>query len=171
MTSPVRYSSDSRIKDLEDDIHALAIGLKKISFANSLSRETAESYLYFMLLNRFYSTIASIKHIGFQEETEWRIILSTQEKTSPLLLEHKDIIQKQVVDIKGIPQQIYKINLRKLYQTPEGESTIPDLLDKIIIGPSQNPELIKETFYDILCEKNIDWPKDKIIISDIPLRI
>ncbi len=171
MTSPVRYSSHSQIRYLEDDIHALIVQLRAISFSHSPPQEHEESALFFIFLNKFYSTIASIKHIGFQEEKEWRIILSTQGEISPSLSEHKDILKKQVVDIRGIPQQIYKINLPRLYNISQEESMIPHLLNKIIIGPSHNPELIKEVFCDILREKNIDLSTDKIVISDIPLRI
>jgi hypothetical protein len=47
---------------------------------------------------------------------------------------------------------------------------LAQLIDRIIIGPTEFPEAIKEAFTDILANSGVSSPEAKVVVSDIPLR-
>lgn len=47
---------------------------------------------------------------------------------------------------------------------------LPELLDRIIIGPCEFPVVIFRAFRQLLSDRNVPDLQNKIIISDIPLR-
>lgn len=62
------------------------------------------------------------------------------------------------------------INLNDL--NCDGYSTrAKDIIDKIIIGPSDNPQQLKEIFIDVLLKKGVVDAEKRVVISDIPLRV
>lgn len=172
LTSPVLYVDPHDLSNLEMKIDDLISELKRIIFSHQIYKPDEEKLLLSYLVSIIYISICSIKHAGFKEEKEWRIILSTDKKMSSSLNDKEDVLKKEMEEISGISQWIYKLNLRKMFERKlENNSAIPYLLNKIIIGPSNNPDMIKKSFCDILESKSISTKKDDIRISDIPLRI
>lgn len=115
-----------------------------------------------------YMYVISLKHQGFWEEREWRIILSSPfSDTAPTI--PQKFIERSIENIKGNPEVIYKLNLKELsFINPKGES----LLEKIIIGPTANSEILVDSFSEILKNKGFDDEqiKNMITVSNIPLR-
>ena len=68
------------------------------------------------------------KHPGFHEEKEWQVIYSPKFERSEYL---KDDLQV----IRGTPQPIVEIPLKNIPQEGFFGAAIPEILDRIIIGP------------------------------------
>lgn len=108
----------------------------------------------------------SIKHPGFSEESEWRIIHRPYEFSSSM-------VQPMNVTIGGIPQTIYQLP----FHNPKkgNEFSIPQLdLDKILagvmLGPCAYPETVFRALRDEMEAAGISEPEKRIIVSNIPLR-
>ena len=148
--SPVEYLTQEeftqKIDEILRNIESHRSELKNVSL-DVLGRYFVETILF---------AIISIKHPGFEEEREWRIVLQVPQV--PVFL------KKDSESIDGTPQTIYKIPL-------VGDViAIPNLLDHIIIGPTYYPDTIKNVFIDEL--KNVGFMVDdkSVIASNIPLR-
>jgi len=112
----------------------------------------------------FYFAALSTKHPGFAEEKEWRVIHSPTLMPSTVLKASTEVIA-------GVPQEVYKIPFQNFPDQGLEGATIPELLDRIIIGPTQ----YSQTIYDAFVSeperfKGVSDPSSRVIISDIPLR-
>ncbi len=119
----------------------------------SVNREFARRALVFVL----QSALASIKHRGFEEEREWRIIYNPQFHT-------QDGLAPIVKSINGVPQLIYQIALQK----GKSRYSLLDYIDRLIVGPTQYPNEIAQALKLALNEK--DAGRIPVVVSDIPLR-
>ena len=72
--------------------------------------------------------------------------------------------------IGGTPQLIYKIPLQNVPEEGFHGVEIPELIDRIIIGPTQYDSATREAFVDRLGEAGVSDPEDRVIVSKIPLR-
>lgn len=104
-----------------------------------------------------------LKHKGFSEEKEWRIIYLPQALPS-------DNIERGVEVIGGIPQIVYKIPLENNVEKQIDGVSIPDLIERVIVGPSVYPMPIFDAFSNILLDAGIPDPGARLVVSDIPLR-
>lgn len=109
--------------------------------------------------------IASVclKHPGFKEEKEWRAIYFA-------LNCHTNPLPNNVEMIQGIPQIVYKLKLEANPEKGLGWIDVPDLVDKIIIGPTQYPDPIVKAFEDALHKAGVANPEERIAVSNLPLR-
>lgn len=104
----------------------------------------------------------SVKHPGFDEENEIRLV----GMMLPTTIERK---RQGIKALKGVPQRVWRFALTH-YSTEKKEcSTMDDVLDKILIGPSNDKEAKRETFVEKLKELKVNNPKRKVLVSDIPL--
>lgn len=161
LTTPVVYSDEAFIKIIPSI-------LKKLDSEDFISyfKYRGINYFFHILSRYIYVCIISIKHPGFKEEREWRIILSSYSKGDEQYINNK-IIKSEVETQFGHPEKIYKINLKAFDFMSNNSSR---LLEKIIIGPSENANMVKEAFIHLLTNKKINNPESLIQISDIPLR-
>ncbi|MDD2368643.1 MAG: DUF2971 domain-containing protein [Sulfuricurvum sp.] len=106
-----------------------------------------------------------LKHPGFKEEGEWRVIYlpKMQEQAN-------ELIEKSVESIAGVPQIVYKLVLEEYKNLEVTSMSIPNLVNKIIIGPTQYPLALLDAFHILLNEAGVSDTSNKIVISDIPLR-
>jgi hypothetical protein len=156
-TSPVMYADTAKfkseflnfIKNLEDNIEWLK-EQGPVCFVQSM--ETA-----------LVAAILSTKHPAFAEEREWRVIYS------PTVM-RSDNIKMEVMAVGGIPQRIQKLPLKDIPEAGLVGITIPDFLDRIIIGPTQEPNPIAAALGSLLSNLNVTNPYDRIRISNVPLR-
>jgi hypothetical protein len=111
----------------------------------------------------FHAAVLSTKHPGFAEEREWRVIYSPT-------IEHSDKIEASVETIGGVPQRVYKIPLVNHPEEGFTGATIPELLDRIIIGPTQYPWPIYDAFVEELRQRGVPDAASRVFVSDIPLR-
>lgn len=106
----------------------------------------------------------SMKHPGFEEEKEWRLLYLPTIFSSAAL-------QDAIVTISGVPQKIFRIPLAD--QPDHGISGVTprDLIRRIIIGPTQFGSTIAAAFAARLQAHGVPEPWAKLQLSDIPLRV
>lgn len=67
--------------------------------------------------------------------------------------------------IQGVPQPIYKIPLKDIPDELVGIE-IPALLDRIIIGPTRDPQPIWEAFKDLLAATGAAPAREGVSVHD-----
>lgn len=156
-TLPVIYSDD--IMDLFNDL----VGRieENRDFICSLEKEYIQNILTWL----FCIWSVSIKHPGFSEEQEWRIVYFGTKKS--------EYLKEEIILRNGLPQKIFKIPLKDIPEIGLRGVEIPSLLNKIIVGPTyDNASVdIAEALIDMLKEENVEEVYSKIHLSNIPLRV
>ncbi|CCA89783.1 DUF2971 domain-containing protein [Novosphingobium sp. PP1Y] len=109
-------------------------------------------------------SMLSLKHPGFEEEQEWRVIHRPYEFSSSRLL-------PQTITIGGIPQAVYELPFHNpgkdaLFDIPQLD--LKEILAGIIIGPCLYPETVFRAFRDQMVALGQGNPV--IHVSHIPLR-
>ena len=155
--SPVAYFEK---ENFNIEVQNLIVRMKQNeSFLKEINEDVIKAYLFQAL--RF--AILSTKHPCFKEEKEWRIIYSPT-------FESSDHLKNKIEIINGIPQKIYKIPLEDFSNHGLTGTTIPEILERVIIGPTQYPKIVSEAFIEILRKAGVDEPESKVFVSDLPLR-
>jgi hypothetical protein len=155
--SPVAYLKDHEVKKYLERVIQSAI--EKREFLKEQPRDTIMQSIFTLLL---FSAIC-IKHHGFEEEREWRVIYL------PGLFPSENLTQASVT-IGGIPQITYKLPLADIPEKSLLGLGIPQFVDSIIIGPTPFPYPIFEVLADALAKAGVSEPGTRIRISNIPLR-
>lgn len=114
------------------------------------------------LFNIFRFSALCNKHKGFEEEQEWRLIA-----TASILPQH-ELITQEIVTIQGTPQSLVKI---KFSENGFEGLLFKDMIEKIIIGPSQFPYEISKSIISALKYIGSQEAENIVYISDIPLRV
>ncbi len=156
-TSPVAYlSKDQFIAEFE-------IFLDGIERNAELVKHLGEEGIIDWMFEVFRMAMLCNKHPGFAEEQEWRIIYSPTFMASQR-------IKPDIVSIGGVPQKIYKIPLKNEPEENLVGIKVPEIIDSIIVGPTQFPVEIREALVEVLSIKGMQDAANKVVISDIPLR-
>ncbi|MFK7840222.1 MAG: DUF2971 domain-containing protein [Bdellovibrionales bacterium] len=156
-TSPVAYKSPDEVHEYFDAV-ASVIELNRDFIATQDVEEIINSVFHLL---RF--TMLCTKHPGFSEEKEWRVFYTPLFEMCPRLTE---IIE----DINGVPQKIYKIPLEDVPEQDLVGIKVTSLIEKIIIGPSNNSFDILKAFSKQFSEEGFSNPYDRVRVSDIPLK-
>jgi len=116
---------------------------------------------HFFLLLR--SIAHCTKHPGFMEEQEWRVMHTIGlDPPGPLL--------REVETIAGIPQPVIKLPMRNDPTNGITGITIPEILERVIIGPTQFPEVIGDALMLEMTNAGIGDAQNRLTRSSIPLR-
>lgn len=115
------------------------------------------------LLNAMHFAVLSTKHPGFSEEREWRVI------HSPTIW-HSEVLKPSIEIIGGLPQRVFSLPMANIPEKNFTGAEIPELLDRVIIGPTQYPRPVAEAFIETLGDAGVPNAKDRVFVSDIPLR-
>jgi hypothetical protein len=107
--------------------------------------------------------VLCVKHPGFKEEKEWRLIYSPD-------FEQSSKVMGCIESIGGVPQQVYKVGFENVPEENLTNATLPECLDRIIIGPSDDAPLLIDSFRKLLAEADVQDPTEKVFYSGIPLR-
>lgn len=157
MFSPVAYFSYSEVErelnrvidNIKDNIRFLVTQISQV------------------ITNAIFSTLlmaaVSLKHEGFKEEKEWRVIYLPDLNPSKL-------ISRKIETINGVPQTVYQIPLEDNPTEHVKGVAIPQLVDRVIIGPSEYPTPIYQAFKVALEEAGVENSASRVIVSGIPLR-
>ena len=111
-----------------------------------------------LIIRQLYHRIICLKNKDFKEEKEWRLFYSPLKKDYVDNSLNTQSIDTEIKTFYGLPQKVYYMNFNNL-----------DILDSIIIGPTQYPEYIStmiEAFKYLLKDNTI-----KIYPSTTPYRI
>lgn len=104
-----------------------------------------------------------LKHPGFREENEWRVVHQPKRNPSPRILKKK-------VDIKGHPQLVYELPLKDVPDENLYGLEPNDLIDRVIIGPTRYPLALFDYCCAALEEVGVVNPEKRVFVSNIPLR-
>lgn len=157
MLSPVLYRSrEDFIHDFGNFVDDLESGRYILQQAG---REAVGRHLKFAL----EVAMMSLKHPGFREEKEWRLIYS------PIFLPENDA-NSEILNIKEGPQRVRYFPLDGIKMAKNGETTIADAIEKIIIGPTSHPYVTYEALKSKLTLAGVPDPENRIIVSSIPIR-
>lgn len=107
--------------------------------------------------------ILSIKHLGFEEEREWRVIHRPFEYSSAHVLE-------KVTSVTGTPQLVYQMPLVNEPGLNMPELSLDRLLHRVVIGPSLYPETTWRALVEALRNNEVQEPERRVVLSDIPFR-
>lgn len=128
-------------------------------FVASMSREL----VYRLIWNMFRFGIVCTKHPGFSEEREWRVVYTPS-------LGKSARVTSSIQCINGVPQNIEVIPLEDVPEEGLFGLNLPELLNRIIIGPTQYPIALYHAFVRLLEEAGVPDAGNKVYISNIPLR-
>lgn len=156
-TSPVLYADDTifknRFGELIESLHSNREALRNFDI-QTLAAVAAQS---------FHFSALSTKHLGFAEEREWRVIYAP-------FMERSDKLEEEILIISGVPQRVHKLKLEDHINEGFWGARIPDLVERLIIGPTQYPWPMHDAFVDELKKAGVENAEDKVWVSDIPLR-
>lgn len=151
------YDEDDRIKWLETTLTKLE------SISNSMAQLLINDKRNAIFEGLLYRAI-TFKHQGFAEEKEWRIVShQNNPDQSPIL--------NEVECLNGVPQIVKKIPLEDNPDTGLNKADIPNILHRVIIGPSDYPNVVRDAMIQKLEDIGVERAQEKIVISGIPLRL
>lgn len=159
----------SKVKYLTKD--ELLIDINKIisSFVVILaSSDIPTNKLYLAshnLLERIKLLSLFVKHKGFEEEKEWRIVYQKERDPNKKLTPMIDyLVRSNSIEPK------LKLKIEPLAGvTPDGLS-LKNVVDKIILGPSISSPIAMAAIQRMLCKYGQAELKDKVYTSGIPFR-
>lgn len=155
--SPVSYF---RQEDVHAEIIAVINGVRaNVDFLRSIDRQVLLNYTFLMLM----SGVTCLKHEGFDEEREWRVIYAPMRSPSSLM-EHS------TETIGGVPQIVYKIPLDASVSSALAGLDFGSIFDRLIIGPSQYPLAMYQAFVDALTKAGVPDAPARVFTSGIPIR-
>ena len=157
MFSPVAYLSEPGVHDVLREVAENVT--REQEFLKSIDRKILVWAVFTMLL----AGVTCLKHEGFHEEREWRVIYSPYRQPSPLM---KSITR----EISGVPQIIHLLPLNQNDLPALADIDLVNMFDRLIIGPSPYPWPMKEAFIEALTNAGVKDAKDKVSISGIPIR-
>lgn len=156
-SSPVSYFNKAQFSEA---IVTVAENIaKNKDNVSSMQRELVKNLLFTM----FRFSVLCTKHPGFAEEREWRIVASPA-------LHRSELLERDIAIVRSVPQPILKIPLQDQPSQGVVGLAIPDLIDRLIIGPCEFPHVTRSALWTALQEAGIDDPNPRIIESNIPLR-
>ena len=154
---PIEYIDTSEYGEQLD-------GLRKRMYAEkeyllNIGKDSVLSWLFHI----FKYIVLCTKHPGFAEEKEWRIVYTPK-------YEKSEYVESNIETINKVPQEVHKISLRDIPEQNFTGASIPELVDRIIIGPSDHQLVIGDAFITLLKNCNCEEAEKKIYYSGIPLR-
>lgn len=145
---------------LRKEINRIISNIKENSgFLSTLEPQIIASKVFLWLL----ITTVCLKHEGFKEEREWRVIYLPQINPSKF-------ISGDIETILGVPQLVYKIPLKDIPEEDIVGTSIPQLINRIIIGPTDYPYPLSNAFILELHKADVKDASSRVIVSAIPLR-
>ena len=155
--SPVTYPTAD---DVEAEIASVIKNVREnASFLHAADRQLLLNYTFHMLV----TGVTCLKHEGFKEEREWRVIHAPNRAPSSLM-------EVATETVGGIPQIVYKIPFDKRASNALAGLDFEAIFDKVIIGPSQYPWAISQAFVGELTAAGIQDAATRVNVSGIPIR-
>lgn len=123
-----------------------------------------EEGLFKTLFIMFRFAILCTKHVGFREEREWRVVYTPS-------YEGSDYIIPEIRSINGEPQVIQKLTFENARKAGLHQATVAELVEAIIIGPSNNSYIMWDAFVKALEAEGVADAYLKVRRSEIPLKV
>ncbi|MEI6343448.1 MAG: DUF2971 domain-containing protein [Verrucomicrobiota bacterium] len=155
--SPVAYMDDDKVRGWLDDVAQRS--MDELDFLRSLGVDGLRRAIVQMLV----IAATCMKHEGFSEEREWRLV------HNPNLM-HGTGLRAQFELIGGIPQKVCCLPLGDGDRSDAESLAFSDLFERIIIGPTTYKFPILDSLVHALEAAGVRDPMGRISFSDIPLR-
>lgn len=156
-SSPVFYADAPRFAAemlrIADNIES------NIDFLRGLKDEE----LFARLFNMLRLAITCTKSEAFEEEQEWRVVY-----TKPI--DKSRIIKCEPEMVGSVPQLVCKIPLKSRPEDKLVGLSIPELVNRIIIGPCRLPWALRDAFVHLLKAHKVKDAEQRVIMTNIPLR-
>lgn len=159
-TSPVAYHTDEQLgREIDQVIH-------NIETNKDWLKTVDPEFIGFYIFNMFSFGVTCLKHPGFREEKEWRIIFNPK-------MRDEGTIPYVTQSVGGAPQKIYTLEMKDIHKEEDSLTGIsPDaLIKRVIIGPSQMQATVREAIVEALTEAGVTNAHERVVLSDIPLRV
>ena len=156
--SPVAYLSDAETNALIPEV--IANVSHNIDVLIAIPRQEMVNWIFSMLL----WCVTCIKHEGFKEEREWRVV------HCPRLFTPSPLIESSTEIVAGTPQVVFKLPLDKRVNPILADLDFSTLFDRLIIGPSPYPTAMLEAYLAALLSAGVEQAQNKIFVSNIPIR-
>ena len=153
---PVFYYSDDEVQNLFQSIVSTFVSSRAWC---ALPRDELKGHVHRML----ETFSLGLKHPGFGEELEWRVVHRPGQEESA----H---VPSSIQIIRGVPQRIHSIPLKALEDDSIPSLDLAELVDRIIVGPCQHPFLIRDALVEELSAAGVADANGKVVVSRIPLR-
>jgi hypothetical protein len=158
-SSPVFYGTTGQFHTKVREVLA-AIRDNSDTIRSSLNQQEVLSHVIMTIL---FGALC-LKHPGFEEEREWRIIHIS-------LMPLPTLLRKRQADVRGREETIYEIPLKDEPERGLVGIEIKDLLNHIVIGPSNRTDVIRTSLVEALARKGVTDAVSRIVASEIPLRV
>jgi hypothetical protein len=129
---------------------------QELPFLEQQEKDVIRNAVFIML--RF--AVLCTKHPGFSEEREWRVVASPTIYSPPRLVTGVEVV-------RGVPQKVVKVKLENAPEEGLVGLALPELLDRIIIGPCQFADVTAQAFYQTLTELGFADPGNHIVVADL----
>jgi hypothetical protein len=155
--SSVAYLSEKAAHDVMLEV------IDNVTANREFLRAVDQTVVTNTILVMFLAGVVCLKHEGFREEREWRVIYSPKRAPAPLMESSTEIVG-------GVPQFIYKIPLDATVSESIADLDLSRLFDRLIIGPSLYPWPMYEAFVAALKLAGIADAENRVVASEIPIR-
>jgi len=156
--SPVAYLDEDQVRaTIQTVISNIA---REVDYLKTLGDKELFAWVFAMLI----SGVTCLKHKGFIEEREWRVIYRPGMTPSPLIAE-------EVKVVSGIPQVIYKLPLDKMVADEVSGIDLVTMFHSLIIGPASEPWVMYEAFTRALKGAGVADADGRVLTSGIPIRL
>lgn len=153
--SPVMYGGSVEFA------HEFEGVLYRIERNVSLLRSLDPEIVYVNLKRALDFSVVSTKHIGFHEETEWRVIHQHSEfRPDP----------PSIPDPGDPVRRIYQIPLENRQDANLWGAELGEVLDRLIIGPVRDVEGATKRYIELLGNAGVTNPEDRVGFCCIPYR-
>lgn len=156
-SSPVAYFGPNGVAE---EMRKIASGLR--THRDFVSQQGKE-WLKHGMFEAFRFAAICTKHPAFLEEREWRVV-STQ------ILHESERLKPTAEIIGGVTQLLLKLKLEDVPEEGLTGLTIPEFLDRVLIGPCEHPEVIAASIASLLESAGVANPEKIIHITGVPLR-
>jgi hypothetical protein len=157
MFSPVAYLTKDLVHTEIDRV------IQNIYHNAEFLRSVERSRILAIVFNMLIAGVVCLKHRGFHEECEWRVIYAPNRLPSPLIESSTEVIA-------GIPQLIYKLPLDGSVADTLAELDLSRIFDRLIIGPSPYSWPMCQAFVGALQKCGVPDAAQRVWVSDIPIR-
>jgi hypothetical protein len=166
-TSPVVYAmKDAFLPSFEEVVSGIEQNI-------DLLASMGGAPVHDILINMFKFAVQSTKHPAFKEEREWRVIYDPVrlQRLDQMTGEQLKRVPTKVMSLGGVPQRIYSIPFQNYPDEGFVGATAPELIDRILIGPTADGYAIAQAFVAELAAIGVEDAANKVIVTGVPLRV
>ena len=155
--NPVAYLNEAEV---HSEMNTVVENIRKnCGFLSSIERSNIVGSIFNMLV----AGVTCLKHEGFHEEREWRVLYAPNRDASPHMERSTEIVG-------GVPQIVYKAPLDEAVSKDLADIDMSRIFDRVIIGPSPYPWVMYQAFVAALDEIRVPEASKRVVVSDIPIR-